>query len=192
VGAEKPLTRGDWKLLSSLRGADQEGDMIHYKCNKCGAEMESPDSMIGKMETCPACKRRMKVKDPAVVAEEERRKQEPLKNEPKEEFFCSVAGVTKGGRQQVVGTCVEGEPVFLNREPDNPYDKDAVAVYVERKGLLGGPKYKQVGYIPAEDASDIAYWMDKGYMALGIIRYVVGGEGRESVGLRIAVEIHRK
>jgi len=48
--------------------------MIRYKCNKCGAEMESPDSMIGKMETCPGCRRRMKVKDPAVVAEEEQRK----------------------------------------------------------------------------------------------------------------------
>ena len=49
--------------------------MIHYKCNKCGVDMESPDSLIGKMETCPACRRRMKVKDPAVVAAKGRRTQ---------------------------------------------------------------------------------------------------------------------
>lgn len=38
--------------------------------------MESPDSMIGKMEVCPVCNRRMKVKNPVVIAEEERRKQQ--------------------------------------------------------------------------------------------------------------------
>ena len=165
--------------------------MIQYKCNKCGADMESPDGMIGKVETCPACQRRMKVNHPAVVAEEERLKQEAIANMPEEEFFCAVAGVTKEGRQRVVTTCAEGEQVFLNREPDNPYDEYAIAVYVARRGLLGGTKYKQVGYIPSEEAEEIADWMDKGYMAVGIIRYVVGGDAGKSVGLRVRVEIHR-
>ncbi len=165
--------------------------MFKYKCNKCGAEMESPDCMLGKMENCPKCKRRMKVKDPAVVAEEERQKKEYLENFP-EEFFCKVIGVTKEGRQRIVRTCKIDEPVFLHREPDNPYDKDAIAVYVERKGILGGTKYKQVGYIPHEEAVDVASWMDKGYMALAYIKYVVGGEQGKSFGLRIIIEIRRK
>ena len=166
--------------------------MIEYKCNKCGADMESPDSMIGRMETCPSCGRRMKVKAPVAAAEEEKRKKEGLASMPAEEFFCEVAGVTYEGRQRVVRTCREGEPVFLHREPNNPYDENAVAVYVERKSLLGKTRYAQVGYVPAEDASELAYWIDKGYTALGIIRYVVGGDSGKPTGLRIVIEIHRE
>ena len=30
--------------------------VIRYHCHHCGAEMESPQNMIGRAETCPACK----------------------------------------------------------------------------------------------------------------------------------------
>lgn len=30
--------------------------MIRYRCEKCGADLESPVSMAGKTDTCPACK----------------------------------------------------------------------------------------------------------------------------------------
>ena len=29
--------------------------MIHYKCNKCGEDMESPDSLAGGTDQCPHC-----------------------------------------------------------------------------------------------------------------------------------------
>lgn len=29
--------------------------MIHYKCDQCGAEMQSPDSLAGQVERCPEC-----------------------------------------------------------------------------------------------------------------------------------------
>ncbi len=165
--------------------------MISYECNKCGADMESPDGMIGKMETCPVCNRRMKVKDPAVIAEEAILREQAMANAPMDDFFCSVAGVTKEGRQRIVKTCKENEPAFLRREPDNPYGDNAIAVYVERKGLFGRTKHEQVGYVPSDDAPEIAYWMDKGHAALARIRYVVGGDNGKPFGLRIEVEIQR-
>ena len=34
---------------------DNERKMIRYKCNKCGANLETDDTLSGQMETCPAC-----------------------------------------------------------------------------------------------------------------------------------------
>ena len=158
--------------------------MIRYKCNKCGAAMESPDSMIGKMETCPACNRRMKVLDPVVVKERDR-----LRQMQSTTFVCAVSGVSKDGRQEIVANCEEGEPIFLQREPDNRYDRNAIAVYVERKSFFGRRKYLQVGYIPEEDAEEIAEAMDSGSLAGGAILYVVGGQEGKYYGLRIVVAI---
>lgn len=29
--------------------------MIEYECPECGEPLESPDSLVGKMDTCPVC-----------------------------------------------------------------------------------------------------------------------------------------
>jgi hypothetical protein len=48
------------------------------------------------------------------------------------------------GRRFEVQLCAPGEPVELRREPKNPADSRAVAVYSERD--------VQLGYVPAEQA----------------------------------------
>ena len=43
----------------------------------------------------------------------------------------------------------------LNREPDNPYDKNAIAVKVRREGFFG-TKFHMIGYLPKDIAAEIA------------------------------------
>ncbi len=148
--------------------------MIPFKCNHCGAALESPASMMGKMETCPECKRKTKVKDPTGA---HRWDGDRL------EWLVHVAGVTMEGRQAVVKTCKEDEPVHLVREANNPHDSNAVALCVRRGGL------KKIGYVPREDAQGIAFCIDNGYeFGESIIRYVRGGEAGLNVGLHVLIK----
>jgi hypothetical protein len=159
--------------------------MIRYKCNKCGADLESPDSMIGKMETCPACHRRMKVKDPAAVAEQDRRRKWAARIQ---DYYFAVAGVTKEGRQTLVKRCSEGDVVHLVGEPGNAHDANAVAVCRERDGA-----YYQLEYVPRDDAKEIAPLLDQGWAAEAEVRRVVSGGGvlglMKTHGLRVAAAV---
>jgi hypothetical protein len=62
----------------------------------------------------------------------------------------SVAGVTFGNRQEALKRLARYRPsqirAFLAPEPDNPKDKNAVAVMV---GIQGGKGYYRLGYVPA-------------------------------------------
>ena len=44
-------------------------DHLHLTCTHCGEPMTSSPDRIGRFEACPACSRRVKVLDPAVLAE---------------------------------------------------------------------------------------------------------------------------
>ncbi len=53
--------------------------MIRYKCNICGAEMESPDSAEGQKEVCPNCKEPRRVpKNPSPRQSKSRSKILPI------------------------------------------------------------------------------------------------------------------
>lgn len=72
---------------------------------------------------------------------------------------CRVAGINKQGlsgkhRQKVIKTLKPGVPIYLVRQPDNPYDADAVALFT-----AGG---EDIGYLPREFAAEIAGRLDKG------------------------------
>ena len=78
-----------------------------------------------------------------------------------------VVGVTFEGRQAVVALLQFRETVVLKREPDNPYDANAIRV--ER---LDGA---QIGYIPKEMAITIAPLMDANGEALqGVVSMLTG------------------
>jgi hypothetical protein len=47
-----------------------------------------------------------------------------------------VVGMTAGGREHIVAQVSEFDPVLLVPEPDNPYDRHAVAVYTAPRWLL--------------------------------------------------------
>ncbi len=62
-------------------------------------------------------------------------------------FDCHIAGFAYYDGLDVIDQLVLGTPVSLVSEPDNPYDPEAVAIYLERTKL---------GYIPKDKDSCIA------------------------------------
>lgn len=65
-----------------------------------------------------------------------------------------VVGVTFSSRQETVENLAEGDPLVLCRDPDNPYDRDAVLV----KTTDG----KEVGFLSADWACVLALKLDIG------------------------------
>ena len=74
-----------------------------------------------------------------------------MKDRPGFENFIWLRGTNADPLHHTVCQTVEvGEPVLLEREPQNPYDPRAVAVLVVRDGSA-----KRIGYIPKELAGVI-------------------------------------
>lgn len=87
------------------------------------------------------------------------------------EFKTRIAGVTYHNedgidRQSLLKSCCAGERVELRREPDNPYDKFAIAVINTKEQILG--------YIPAGD-SRLADHIDRGGEIRATVFKVTGG-----------------
>lgn len=58
--------------------------------------------------------------------------------------------------------CKAGMPAKLAREPDNPYDSNAITVTLESGGWLFGMKSAQIGHLKAPLAKRLAPLMDAG------------------------------
>jgi hypothetical protein len=105
-----------------------------------------------------------------------------------------IRGVTKRNadgmyRQDILMTCCQsGDALFLEREPNNPVDANAIRVrriVCPDKPRLG----EQLGYLSREPAEDLAPGMDKhGVVLFAKIIEVTGGENGESLGVNIQVE----
>jgi hypothetical protein len=69
-----------------------------------------------------------------------------------------VTGVAGAGRHHAgalaSGDAAPGRPLELRRDPDNPHDQNAIAVYI--------PSGKQVGWVPRELAQELAPELDAG------------------------------
>ena len=84
-------------------------------------------------------------------------------------YKTRIAGVTYSNedgadRQDLIVQCKPGDEVVLVREPDNPHDSAAIAVYW---------KGHQIGYVPTGDRR-LALHMDAGY---GVFARIVGIHG---------------
>jgi hypothetical protein len=80
-------------------------------------------------------------------------------------FSAVVAGTGFDGRATRVRAFAHpGTPVELRREPDNPHDENAVAVYllVKRWYTLFRPVAMHVGYLKRQRAATLAKKMDGG------------------------------
>lgn len=107
---------------------------------------------------------------------------------PTRTLNIKVAGVTFEGRQLIIAELSGNEPCKIVPEPENKYDRNALAVYVAHKSGVF-----HVGYIPKEYAAEIAPHLE-GESVVGAVSEVTGGfETRSgetaSLGLRICVEI---
>ncbi|PWG62323.1 HIRAN domain-containing protein [Sediminicurvatus halobius] len=69
-------------------------------------------------------------------------------------YSSYIAGIINKQRRKAASRLTSGSQLVAKREPDNPVDPNAVALY------LGD--HTMVGYIPARHASWLAERMDKG------------------------------
>lgn len=103
-------------------------------------------------------------------------------------LFCKVAGVTFEGRQAHIAKLVMSDPCRIVPEPENPYDKNALAVHIAH----GGTVY-HVGFIPRHLAAEIAPFLE-GESVMANIEDITGGFETQwgeiaNLGLVIRVEI---
>jgi hypothetical protein len=93
-------------------------------------------------------------------------------------IYTNVRGVTFNNRQNTVSKLIPNQNLTLIREPENKYDKNAIAVYSE---------YGQVGYIAKEINEDLAASIDNGENYKCIVIKVTGSS-RTNYGVVIRVE----
>lgn len=72
----------------------------------------------------------------------------------------NIVGYNDNGRDEYIKQMNMLTPVLLHREPKNPHDPNAIGVYVK---LTENTAWAQVGYVPKDISSKIAYYMDKGF-----------------------------
>ena len=100
-------------------------------------------------------------------------------------FYTKVAGVTFENRQRVIaklerrGLLEEGEGLILKREPFNPYDSNAVAVYASNG--------EQIGFLPKDIAKEAAPRMDRGVIYRATVVGVTGGDAENVYGVNIKI-----
>ncbi|HEV3087266.1 MAG TPA: DEAD/DEAH box helicase [Candidatus Elarobacter sp.] len=93
-------------------------------------------------------------------------------------FNTKVVGVSFEGRQDVVAALRPGDALELRRDPENPYDLNAIGVWF---GTL------QLGFIKREIAARIAPNVDGGERYTAEVTAVTGGVGDRSFGINIYV-----
>ena len=76
------------------------------------------------------------------------------------------------------------------REPNNPYDKDAIAIFVSVPRLFGllGSSDAQIGYIRAGAADNLAKKIDSGVRIVATVKSMYAPEGREHP--RVTLHLH--
>jgi hypothetical protein len=102
---------------------------------------------------------------------------------PKRKIFDVVgeAATNADGRkrQDILCQVEPGEPVELKREPQNPYDFNAISVTVHGE---------TVGYVAREDAAILAPLLDAGRSHAAIVHCIRGGvPGAEHYGCLVSI-----
>jgi single-stranded-DNA-specific exonuclease len=99
----------------------------------------------------------------------------------RDDFFTKIVGVSFEGRQDLVGGLKPGDPLELERQPENEHDPNAIAV---RFGNL------QLGFLRREIARRLAPNIDGGDRYSARVDTVTGG-GERHVGVNISVRRNR-
>lgn len=112
--------------------------------------------------------------------------------QPSIKMHTKVVGVTKVNedgrrRQEIISEDLyEGMDLVLEREPDNPYDPNAVAVLTSSYG-------DQVGYLNKDLAAELAPLMDDGQLVTATVADITGGElDGKTYGVNILITVLTK
>lgn len=109
----------------------------------------------------------------AKALEKEQRAAERLLNAPIGGANFMVAGVRYEGRDQVISRYARvGDTVFLVRDPGNQYSRHAIQVRLTND--------MQIGFVPEDDATDLALLLDEGALQKAIITKILTG-GRSPI-----------
>ncbi len=100
-------------------------------------------------------------------------------------YNSKLVGVTFEGRQAVISTLKGNEPLRVRREPENEYDKNAVAVDVKV-----GEELLPIGYIAKDKNLEIAKSMDAGIPVEIVMSGITGGDGK-SFGVNIELQYNQ-
>lgn len=102
-----------------------------------------------------------------------------------------AAGTAFGNRQERLAYIAQFKlnelQVTLQREPENPYDQDAVKVLIT---VLPIKKYTQVGYLPKSLSKELAKVMDAGVSVKAKLMGIIGGYSyKENYGLLLNIAV---
>ncbi len=94
-------------------------------------------------------------------------------------------------RQKYIRKLREGQQLMLKREPNNEYDRNAIAVCTIGKLFRGA---RQLGYLSEELAGDYAPLLDAGGRIDVVVLNVTGGGGwlwwKKSYGVNIHITVY--
>lgn len=100
-------------------------------------------------------------------------------------YFNKVVGVSFGNRQSVISMLDGKEKARVRKEPDNEFDKNAVAIDVFKNGA-----WLAIGYIARDNNQEINDTLDAGNDVDIQIQEITGGNGK-SFGVNIHVEFEK-
>ncbi len=99
--------------------------------------------------------------------------------EDADSFHTKLAGVSFEGRQDVVSRLASGTPLRIERQPDNPHDANAVALFE--------PHGAQVGFFNRRLAAALVRVLDAGVEYDVEVTDVTGGEEGRTHGVNVLV-----
>ena len=97
-----------------------------------------------------------------------------------ESFHTKLAGVTFEGRQDAVADLEPGKPLRLERQPGNPHDPNACALFE--------PDGRHIGFFNRRLAAVLAPLLDDGLDLDVTVTDITGGEEGRSLGVNVLVE----
>ena len=92
-----------------------------------------------------------------------------------------AVGVTKGNRQETIERLSSGDMLELEREPDNPYDENAIKVL---------DLDDDIGYLSRELAAEIAPIMDSYNQMVTAEVTNITGQDKDTLGVNILITIY--
>lgn len=99
--------------------------------------------------------------------------------EDADSFHTKLAGVTFEGRQDLIATLEEGTPLRLDRQPDNPHDPNAIALFE--------PRGSQVGFFNRRLSAALAPVIDAGAEYDVEVTDITGRDSEGSLGVNVLV-----
>lgn len=100
-------------------------------------------------------------------------------------FYTKIVGVSFEGRQNLIKDLKTGEEVFLQRQPENIHDKNAIAIQ-DANGV-------QLGFLKAKLSKDLSRYIDKGVEYTATITSVTGLDTDDNhIGVNLIVERKHK